>query len=292
MNFTCKLCYGGVILLLLLSGCKQEVHIESDIVARVGDRVLSTSEVSAWEASLHQPEVPAEVRYSYIRHWVEEELLYQSALDNGLLNDPWVVQRVEEITRSLMVSRLLEKETAQISRPTPSVIQNYFEKAQSEFVWPSIHLVVEFWHADDREGMERLRKNIQRGRLTGLWAGDERELQNGKISIDGEGNASPDVWKIVSRLNIGQVSQVVNILDSYWVFKLVDRREAGEPQGLDDVLDEIVLRIMEESRKNVRDEFVKALVEKNRRAGKLYLSEPSPTVAIVDKVNDDNLQGE
>ncbi|MDP8238033.1 MAG: peptidylprolyl isomerase [Candidatus Hatepunaea meridiana] len=272
-----------LILFLLITGCAREEIWEPEVVARVGDRKLMASEITAWEASLRQANVSQEVRSAFIRNWVEKELLYRAALDGGFAKDAWVMQRLDEITRTLLVSRLLEIEYQKLTTPVPSAIHTYFQQNSHEFIWSHLHLSVDFWRSNDRKGLERLRSNLQRGRQAGIWTGNAGSLENGRITLDGPESASPEVWKVVLRLPLGQVSKVININDDYWVFKLIDRREAGEPQGLDDVRDEIVLRLMEEARKNIKEELVRELVNEYHHKGRLqWSSQPRSTVTSAE----------
>ena len=257
---------------LLWLGCVREVEWEPEVIARVGDRALTASEVDAWEASLRQPEVAQDARSTYIRHWVEEELLYQEAIEQGLIKDAWVLQRLDEIKRQLLVSRLLEYECRKLNMPSPQIVEAYFKQNSSEFIWPCLHLVVDYWRAEDRQGIERLRSNVQRGRQTGIWTGKAGSLDQGRITVDGPGSAAPEVWTVVSRMSPGEVSPVRRVENEYWVFKLIDRREKGEQQGIEDVRDEIVMRLMEEARRNIRGELVRNLVDKYRHSGELYWS--------------------
>lgn len=273
------------ILLLLLTGCSKEERWEPEVVARIGDQKLTSSEVTAWEASLRQAEIPQEVRSAFIHHWVEEELLYQTALERDLTEDPWVTQRIDELTRSLLTSRLLELEYLKIKQPSTTAITTYFQQHSSEFTWPHVHLDVDYWRSQERRAMERLRSNIQRGRQVGIWTGQSGSLESGRIELDGPGSTDPEVWSIVSHMKIGQVSQVRFLNDEYWVFKLIDRREAGEPQGLDDVHDEIMMRLMEQARRQLRDELIRKLIEENRRSGRLYWSTQPRQMQTMDTLS-------
>ncbi len=267
--------------ILFISGCSRMEEWEPEVIARVGDRKLTASEITAWEASLPQVDIPQEVRSTYIRYWVEEELLYQEAQKRGLSDDAWVARHLDEITRDLLVSRLLEIESGGIAMPTPNSVDSYFKQNSSEFTWSHLHLEVEYWRSDDRNGMERLRSNIQRGRQSGIWTGKVGALESGRISLNGPSSTVPEVWSVVSRLRVGEVSQVRRINEDFWAFKLIDRREQGEPQGIEDVRDEITMRLMEETRSNVRDDIVRKLVDEYRRSGRLYWS-TQPRQAAVD----------
>jgi len=186
--------------LLLISGCAREEVFEPEVIARVGDRKLTSNEIAAWEASLRQNDIPQEVRSSFVRYWVEDELLYQASLDKSLDQDAWVAKRVDEFTRKILVGRLLEIEYSKITQPSPANIQSYFQQHSNEFVWVHIHLVVEYWRSKEKHSLERLRSNIQRGRNTGIWSGEAGSLENGKFELDGSESASPEVWSVVSRL--------------------------------------------------------------------------------------------
>ena len=246
----------------------------------MGNRTLTESEIVAWEASLRQADVSQEIRSTFIRHWVEEELLYQAAEDLGLMDDAWVAQRLDEISRTLLISRMLDLEYGKIKPPSAVAIQKYFQQNSSEFTWPHLHLVVDYWRSEDRRSLEQLRSNLVRGRQAGIWSGKAGTLENGRITLDGVDSSIPEVWNVTSRLSTGEVSRVMQINKDNWIFKLIDRREIGEPQGLDDVQEEIMQRLMEETRHNVKDEFIRRLVDEFRRSGQLqWPSQPRPAVS-------------
>ena len=62
---------------LIFSGCMYDEQPIGEVVAKVNDEMLSTADVAAWEAALGEVSVPIETRRSFIRNWVEEELLFQ-----------------------------------------------------------------------------------------------------------------------------------------------------------------------------------------------------------------------
>ena len=274
-----RLVFTLLAILFLITGCSREEVWEPEVVARVGNRTLTASEIATWEVSLRQLDIPQEVRSAFIRHWVEDELLFQASLELGLDEDPWVAQRLDEIKRSLLVSRLLEKEYRKITTVSPGLVHSYFKEHAGEFVWSHLHLVVDYWRSTDRKGMDRLRSNLQRGRQAGIWSGKVGDLESGRISLDGPESTAPEVWKVVSRMVVGQVSRVLHLNEDYWAFKLIDRREAGEPQGIDDVHDEIVQRLLEEARRTVKDELIRELIEEYRRSGKLQWAKQPRTPA-------------
>jgi hypothetical protein len=77
-------------------------------------------------------------------------------------------------------------------------------------------------------------------------------------------------------MRIGQVSALVSAQNSYWIFRILDRREAGQPQMLEDVSDDISSRLTEENRRRQRDELVRSLTDRYRRSGRLRLMKELP----------------
>ena len=266
---------------VLISGCFREEQQPSEIVAQVGDRVLTANEVTAWEVSLRQGNVSQEIRWHFIRRWVEEELLYKAALDRGIDNDPWVLQRMDELTRTLLVARMLELEATKVPEPSPQAVRDYFQDHSSEFVWSCDHLVVDYWVSTELGALQRLRANLLRGGNIGIWGGGIGSLDHGKIALDASGSTTEEIWQAVSRLRVGEISQVLTITDDpaqsaqeenhFWVFKLIERYMAGTPQKFEDVSDDIVIRLAEKAHRSIREEMVRNLAEEYFESGRLRL---------------------
>ena len=267
---------------MLMTSCLKEAPPEPEVVARVGDRALTVSEVNAWEASLGQAEVPQEVRSEFIRRWVEDEILYKAALERNLNSDPWIVQTIDELSRTLMVNHLFELESAKLTTPTIGEIREYFQANSAEFVWSADHFVIEYWSSADQTGMNQRRSNLLRGNNSAIWSGDLGALDNSRISLDGPESTTPEIWKVVIAMKIGETSKVLFLNDRYWVFKLIEKFEPGELKGLENVQDEIRDRLMNGLRQELRDNLVKSLVDEYLKAGKLQWSEFAPVVTVME----------
>ncbi len=276
------------ILTLSLFGCVKEQELLGDEVARVNDRVLTAGEVSAWELSLRQPYVPEELRRSYIRHWVEKELLYQEALHRDLLSDPWSAERIEDATRSILISRLMELEYRNLSPLTPAEIRIYYLDHAAEFVWDQNHLNVQYWRSHTRRGMDELRENLFRGRQDALWTGDAGTLDQGSLSLKHDDAADPALWRALSRLAEGQISPVILLNNDFWVFKVIDIDKSGDRKELEEVREEIVARLTEERRRRYRESLIQHLVWEYHRDGRLRWSDAADTAARADTLSNVN----
>jgi len=266
---------------LTISGCINEEIPPENVVARVLDRTLSTFEVSTWEASLSHPP-SQEARTNYIRHWVDEELLYQEALQNDLINDPWVGERIDEMVRSLVIARYLEKDILKLSRPSISQIKEYYQHHSPEFVWENLHLIVDYWRSETTDGMGKLRSNLLRGATNPIWTGTPAGLDYNRISLNGKNGVEPQLWKIISKLKTGQVSKVVKIAEAHWIFKLVDRFEKGDPKSIDEVQEQISARLMEESIRRRKETLIQHLIDEYSRDGRLQWTDISLPITVAD----------
>jgi len=271
---------------LLLISCdfmRKELPAE-DIAARVNDRVLTKTEVAAWEASLHEVPVPEETRLAFVRHWVEEELLYQEALKQDVLDDPWVVERLDKIKRTLIVSRFLELDASKRHQPAPSAVKGYYHEHSNEFIWEHTHLEIEYWRSETNDGMKNLRAKLLRGYNNPIWTGKPGALDKGSINLNGKSSADPNVWKAISRLKKGEITSVLKIDGSFWIFKLVERSEAGDPKSVEEVQDDIISRLIEETRQNRREDIIHKLINEYRQDGRLQWADANMTVFIEDTV--------
>ncbi len=274
-----------VFLQIGLTGCIHEEQSAEDVIARVNSRILTATDVAAWEASLgmaNVPNVPNDLRLSYIRHWVEKELLFEEAIKRELMNDPWVAEKIEKTTRALLTSRLLEYEWNKLPPLSPADVRAYYQEHSSEFVWYHEHLGVQYWKSPEAKPMNTLRENFFRGNRDAIWTGNANSLEQGKLSLEDNKRTDPKLWRSISRLKEGQVSQVIHYSNDSWIFILNDRSQPGERKELTIVRDEITARLSEERRQKHREGLIRSLVIEYRRDGRLIWSDADFTVSISD----------
>ncbi len=267
---------------LLISGCIKDEQPIGEIVARVNDAALTTTDVAAWEAALGKVPVPVETRRSFIRNWVEEELLYQEALSENLLEDQWVAERLDRLKRTMLISRFMELAASNFPQPSALSIKNYFQEHSAEFIWPVIHLDVEYWRSSTSEGMGQLRKDLLKSKKDIIWTGPAGDMIHDQVAIEGNGTTNPKIWNVVSKLRIGDYSGVLKIEDTFWIFKLIDRKEAGDPKGIEEVQNEITAVLLEAARVDYRDELVQNLINEYREDGRLLWAEAASTISVID----------
>lgn len=271
---------------LIFSGCMYDEQPIGEVVAKVNDEMLSTADVAAWEAALGEVSVPIETRRSFIRNWVEEELLFQEALSQNLMEDPWVVERLNKIKRALLISRFMESEAFNQPLPSAQSIKTYYQEHSAELVWPVTHLDVEYWRSNTSEGMGQLRQDLMKSKKDIIWTGPAGDMVHDLVSIDGLGTTDPKIWNVVSVLKVDEYSGVLKIDETYWIFKLINRKEAGDQKGIEEVQPEIAAILHEADRVSQRDELIQNLIKEYREDGRLIWAEAASTISVIDTLKE------
>lgn len=265
------------LLSLSLNGCDRSIPPGEDVIARVKDRSLTSSELLIWEASLRQKSVPEDARRAFVKSWVDDEVVYAAAIESGLMLDEWVIERFDEIKKKLLMARYLELKTLNVPEPTPSAIRDYYQNHENEFTLENPRYRVHYWCGMTDKEMVELRNAASKSNVELSKFLNASEIDSGSIIIDDPAIVHPEIGKVITSLKPGQLSGVQLVEQQYWVFKLLDVRNKGEKQTLEDVRDIITHRLREENRNRIRENLIRNLVDDYRRTGKLIWNDPPPS---------------
>ncbi len=91
-----------VVSLVLMAACK----LEDPVIVAVGDSKLRQSEIYTyapdWDSwGDHE-------RILFLQHWIDEELVYQQAVKNGVLNDSALIRMIERTRRKLVADYYMQ----------------------------------------------------------------------------------------------------------------------------------------------------------------------------------------
>lgn len=226
--------------------------------------------MEAWEASLQQPTVSKELRSAFIRKWVEDELIVNAAVERGLDDDPWVQSRLDELSRRLLTSRILELETTGLPNVAPGAVVDYYRTHSNEFLWQKLHLNVKYWQSATRAPLDRIRQELVSSRAAPASPGQYAAVDTGSFEIDDPSAVDPASWKLFGWMKEGQIGYPTYHRTNYWMFRVVQRNEPNTQQSLDDVKDIIQARLMEVERLNTRDMIVSRVASRYLAENKLY----------------------
>ena len=113
-----------------LTGCGKEKP-KKDYVARVNDVYLTSEELSGMISSGSYSKLYKE---ELIRAWIKREVLYQSALNDGLTNDEEFKRLVDnskkELASAFLLKKYFEEESIDFDQKD---VDEYFDKHKNEF---------------------------------------------------------------------------------------------------------------------------------------------------------------
>ncbi len=250
-------CYLLVLPLLLACGTAGP---EKDVVAQVGTRALSASELE----TILPYGARAGERQRILENWIGRELLYQEALERKLHEDTRLREQLERTRRDLLVAALLDAEfgRAEVIVDENAILQYYqeheddFHREESEIHVRHILL------ASKREANAR-RAALQRGSDFAEVARESSEDvdtrdQGGDLGFFAQ-EGEPVLWQACEDLELNLVSRPIRTEYGYHLLEVLARFEAGTLRPLEQVRPQIVEAIVWQQHHQRMDQLVESL---------------------------------
>ncbi len=256
----------NVALLLTQCQCSAIPEDPDPVVARVNQSTLTVDELDAeLEATALFAATP-QMRKDRVSDWIRTELLYQEALRLDLDSDVKTVRDLERMRREHLANVMLEHMAADSAIVvSDDEVEAYFQANRQEFVYLEPELRVSVIVLPDETSARQVRNQLARRRATFEELARTRSIHTS--SVDGgdlgflkrADISDVSVQEIVFSLRVGQVSRPVLSENGSFIFRVVERREAGTLPPLDEVRSEIVNRLMRDRRRDMVRRFVDAL---------------------------------
>ncbi len=262
-------CYAvmlNVALVLTLCRCSSIPEDSDSVVARVNQSTLTVDELDAEleAAALFAPTL--QMRKDRVSDWIRTELLYQEALRLNLDGDVKTVRDLDRMRREHLANVVLENMAADSAIVVPDAeVEAYFEANRQDFVYLEPELRVSVIVLPDETTARQVRNQLSRRSATFEELARTRSIH--ASSVDGgdlgllkrADISDVSVQEIVFSLSAGQVSRPVLSENGSFIFRVVERREAGTLPPLDEVRGEIVNRILREKRRELVRRYVDVL---------------------------------
>lgn len=253
---------------VLLAGCGSQ-RDASEIVARVGDVVLTESELADQLPDQLDEELAASERSQFIEDWVGQELIYRKALDLKVHEKAHVQRLIEQARRDLVVASFLDSVLA--NRPvdvSDEAIIEYFRSHQADFLRTGAEIKAQHILLATRGDADALRLKLLRGDSFEKAAGDYSLDQETKMAGGDLGYFTaddlPELWETCRNLSPGMVSNPVPGERGYHLVRVLAHEPAGSVMALEQVRSEILDTIVFEEHRRRLEELVETL--KTRRS--------------------------
>lgn len=260
---------------------------DGDFIARVGDRKLTRQELDQALSSMTKGADLKEARNQILEQWITTELLAQEAERRDLTHDPEVQKLIQESTRSVIISAMLERIRQESPEPSTEEIARYFQENQSALVLREPYVRIRYLRTKDQTKADRARNELLEALKTptktderwkeivkkygddpsGTLAFSYHYIPESRLEDGGEA-----IWQILAQLNPGELSDLKNIDGIWHVVQLVDRVPQGASPRLPWITDEIRQQLQIRAQKVQFATFVQDLKNKAAAKGALEIN--------------------
>ncbi len=272
---------------LFLAACN-EPEPAPDYVARLGDRILTRSEVDSALSAMATGIDSTEAQRQIVEQWVSDALLYEEAERRGLRTEPDVQRLLRESEQSVLISALLAHLYDEVpASPSEAELGAYYERYKDQLRLREPFVRVRYLSTADADSaraalnlMQRARPSLSDNawiRLVARFAADRQ----GSLALSSTHQPesrlfsnAPAVQNALVALKEGQISPIIATDSLYTIVQLVERVPAGSTPEMEWIRDELARRLAIQSRKQMYARQVQKLRNEALAREDLVLPEP------------------
>jgi len=249
----------------------------SPVLGKIGDIEIETREIRESLAGLETGQGssfsgnPAAVN-QYVRAILVQRLLLQQALEEKFDQDPKVIAKLVRIREAALTDAYLESfSTPPADFPSDKETTAAYEATKPTLGIPKGFRIAQIFVAtsDDAEKkIGEISKKLK-AKETGFaeLARSSSEESNsakngGEIGWVTEAQVQPEIREKLTKLSVNDITEPVKLQDGWHVIKLLETR-AASTATLDQVRPQLIAKLRADRSKQLRQEFVAKLIEKN-----------------------------
>lgn len=247
---------------LLSVTCGKERH-NTSVVARVGDATLTVEQVQNRVAPGSGEKETAAQRREFVDKWIEQQLVYQEALSQGLDENARVQQLLDEARQDVLVASFLNRQFETQVEISEFEITEYFTAHAHEFTRTEDEIRAQHILLNSQRHAVALRQKLVQGDSF-EDAALEHSLDQSSKNVGGDlgyfgVDDYPELWQACQNLTVNRVSKPVESDRGLHLVHVLDRQEAGTLKDLEQVRGEIVETLVTEHYKQRLDDLVSRL---------------------------------
>lgn len=233
-----------VAILLFSINCEKDTEKEGTAIARVDNSTLTVDELLTMIPPRMLMNTSRQQRSQIIESWVNDELLYQNALDKGYQDLPEVEQRLEQIKKQLVTRAYIQEKLSGSSFVSDSEARQYFEEHKDDY-----NSIIEVSHISlgSESQAKNIRNRIMQGEnfssLARQYSTDSTTREKGGYFGSfrrGDFRGLPNFEKEAFELEKpGDISPVVQTEFGFDIIKLHSRKKGSQQAKYEDVAQSI-----------------------------------------------------
>lgn len=231
-----------VVLVAALSSCKRKPTIPPDVIARVNDRMVTLADFKRYldrNAGTDLAQLTPEVASALTDQFIEEIIVSEYAASHGVEVPAdkiaaavrteagvTVIEKRDEMRRETLIANL----SGQITDPSPSALQEYYDVHQKEFRSDEEVRVRQILVNDEelaKEIVQKLKSGTSFGDLSAEYSRAPNAKRGGEIGFVSRGDLPKMFEEEIFRLRAGETSGVLRTDTSFHIFQVDERRPAG-----------------------------------------------------------------
>ncbi len=233
---------------ILITGCTNKSNSKGNVVAQVNEAQITNAELEAAIPEGSSPEVKLALKRNLMEKWIEEEIFYQVALEEGLSLSEQEMLLVKNYEKRLLVQKYIDMRLSHNYRILDQEVEDYYNKHQREFVWDdeTVHIIHLVLDNDDsaikseirqsKDLMEVIKKNFFDQQST-----PERPI--GDLGYQKLSEFPNTIQRRIRNLKTGNISGPLKTNYGYHYIQLLDYQKKGAKKELDLARDEIYMRL-------------------------------------------------
>lgn len=249
-----------LVALIVMTGCEEESEEEIEFVARVGDKYLTEKEISE-EISFKQTR---RYRAEYIQNWIDQQVLFQQAVESGILESDSFKDILEESKRKLAGVMYTESFYDDLEiELTDDSLRRYYGKSKSNFITNETLYLVNHAVFRDYDKAVDFRKEVIKTGWESAAPSISDEFVQLRILRSGSEFNSPMVMRALKSLDINETSLVITSKpERFEIVQLVKEIEKGSIPGFDLIKDRIESQMLFVKKKIELDSHLQMLYKK------------------------------
>jgi peptidyl-prolyl cis-trans isomerase C len=258
-------------LLILLAVALPAAAAGDPVVAEIDNQKITLSEfkqeLQKLPPNLRQMAADKKIQKEFLDQLATTRLLYDEGVDQGLLKDPKVKQQIEDITRKIVLSALLQKEIdSRIKPPTEQEIEAYYKTHADEFRQAkqvhARHILVK-----DKATADKLEAQLKKGaKFTDLAKENSTcpsAAQGGDLGFFTRDRMVKEFADVAFKMKPGEISDPVKTKFGYHIIKVEEVKEASA-KPFDQVKAAISNKLMQEKKGQIFKEYVDSIKKKRK----------------------------
>ncbi|MGB5846904.1 MAG: hypothetical protein WBH40_00360 [Ignavibacteriaceae bacterium] len=245
----------------ILTGCGKE-QPKTEYVARVNDAYLTKTELASlidttMVSTLHKSEV--------IRNWVNREILFQKAMNEGILHKDDYIKLVKNSGKELAGVLLLD---SYISSVTINYEQrdliNYFDENSNDFKLTDNSYLLNIIHFSNEDRAVEFRSLVLDSdwqKAMNIFYEDTAIINNeNEVLLKEQDVSSIKVLRVVKRLHPLEISIVISEREGYYtVVQVLKNYLKGSVPSYNVIKQDVEKRYLAEKRKELLENYIKDL---------------------------------